>query len=282
MRGSETGPKGSRRRPVGHGEKPDLPRPGSVPWFPRAFGMGAGGGVCSGCRRGSPAASWGVTNTLWGRAGPRGERLGQPAGARGFLLGVGNPQGMPGPQPTPGCSMGRSHAVRASAPSHPHRRGEGNVGDVGLLQATSRASRRGCSGTGPRAPRLTSVLRPQQLRPRPLGSAPLESPRPFPSGSGGGSERGSVTPDVPPPRPGGYFGFGEKRKAAAGGRAAAAAAGERCPAARRGWQRAGKEERQHRPVPPAPAWGMGKRIRLTWSIKGFFSGAQEGLGQPPG
>lgn len=53
------------------------------------------------------------------------------------------------------------------------------MGDVGLVQAMSGASRRGCSGSDPRAPHLTSVLRPQLLRPRPLGSAfrvPILSP----------------------------------------------------------------------------------------------------------
>lgn len=138
-------------------------------------------------------------------------------GHTGLSARGGDPQGVVGPQPSPGHSMGWSHVVCVSASSHPHQWGDGNVGDIGLVQAMSRASRRGCSGSSPWAPHLTSVLHPQQLHPCPLSSAPLKSPCPFPSGGGGGSERGSVTPSVPPPWPGGYFGFGEKRKAAPGG-----------------------------------------------------------------
>lgn len=233
--------------------------------------------------RGSPAVGQEVTGTFRGRAGPRREPLGQPVGTRGFLLRAGRwvwgpPQGMAGPQPTPGCSMGRSHTVHVSAPSYPHRRGDGNVGDVGLVQAMSGASRRGCSGSDPRAPHLTSVLRPQPLRPRPLSSALPESPHPFPSGS----ERGSIAPGIPPPQPGGYFGFGEKGKAAPGGRLLWQRAGDTPQHAGDGSGR-GKRNANTAPCPPLPPRGSGKEDLSHLKRKmGFFGRHARGAWASPG
>lgn len=152
------------------------------------------------------------------------------------------------------------------------------MGDVGLVQAMSGASRRGCSGSDPRAPHLTSVLRPQPLRPRPLGSALLESPHPFPSGS----ERGSIAPGIPPPQPGGYSGFGEKRKAAPGRRLLRQWAGD---TPQHAGDSGGRRKRNANtaPCPPLPPWGSGKEDLSHLKRKRvFLGGTQGGLGHPPG
>lgn len=244
MMGSETGPRGRGRRLLSHGEESVLPWPGWVPRLLRALGVGVGWE--SGCGWGNPAAGQGISDTFWGT---------------GLSAQGGDPQGMPGSQPTPGhsgpCVCTKPSTLAGRWQLGGCGAGPGNEADV----SRHPASRRGCSGSSPQAPRVTSVLRPQQLRPRPLGSAPLKSPRPFPSSGGGVSERGSVTPGVPPPQPGGYFGFGEKRKAAPGGRLLRWRAGNAPQHAGDcgGW---GKRNINTAPHPLVPPGGQGKRIHL--------------------
>lgn len=121
MRGSEIGLKGSRRRLVGHGEEPDLPRPwlGSIPWLPKGFGVGGE------CVR-EEAQLWLGIHKL--KAGPRREPLGHPQGT--------------GLQPT------------LTAPSlHPHQatciHRDTTTRGCWVGPGIEPASHRGCSGSSP-------------------------------------------------------------------------------------------------------------------------------------
>lgn len=102
MIGSKTTPKGHRR--VQRGVRPTLARSG--PTAPEGISGGSRGGP--GCRGGSPATA-GESLTLsmeegWDLVGkPSSSLWACGAFCSGWGGGCGDPQGMPGPQPTPGA-----------------------------------------------------------------------------------------------------------------------------------------------------------------------------------
>lgn len=135
MRGFKTGLRG---------EESDLLQLKLFPWLLRAF-VGGNGGTPADDGKVQPPVRESPTFS-----GEEQDVDGNPSGSPWVQLsawggegGHGEPPGMPGPQPTPDCSMGCSHwSGRLHQP--PHRQGDGKVGDAGVVQARSRASR-GCS-----------------------------------------------------------------------------------------------------------------------------------------
>lgn len=113
-------------------------------------------GVCGG-NRGTPAGSGKAQPPVRESPTFSGEERdvnGNPSGSpcvQRFLLGVERwarrAPGDAGPPAHPRLLQGCSHMARVFAPT-PHRHGGGKVGDAGVLQARSRASR-GCSGSTP-------------------------------------------------------------------------------------------------------------------------------------